>query len=63
MNKIGIPQDNMLLVNAGRIRALILEEKALDIVNSFDHYSQEPYRSMCDDDSIMLILFANIYLA
>lgn len=33
MNKIGLPDDNMLLVNAGRIKALILEEKALDITN------------------------------
>lgn len=29
MSKIGVPDDNMLLVNAGRIKALILEEKAL----------------------------------
>jgi len=33
MKKIGLPDDNILLVNAGRIKALILEEKALDIVN------------------------------
>jgi len=33
MKKIGLPDDNILLVNAGRIKALILEEKALDIIN------------------------------
>ncbi|XP_060840464.1 amyloid protein-binding protein 2 isoform X2 [Rhopalosiphum padi] len=33
MEKIGLPNDNMLLVNAGRIKALILEEKALDIMD------------------------------
>lgn len=32
MKKIGLPDDNMLLVNAGRLKALILEEKALDIM-------------------------------
>lgn len=33
MKKIGLPDDNMLLVNAGRIKALVLEEKALNIIN------------------------------
>lgn len=33
METIGIPDDNMLFVNAGRIKALILEEKALDIID------------------------------
>lgn len=33
MKKIGLPDDNMLVVNAGRIKALILEEKALDIID------------------------------
>lgn len=32
MNKIGLPEDNMFLISAGRIKALILEEKALDLV-------------------------------
>lgn len=34
MSKIGVPDDNMLLVNAGRIKALILEEKALYFVDN-----------------------------
>lgn len=33
MKKIGLPHNNMLVVNAGRIKALILEEKALDIID------------------------------
>lgn len=33
MKKIGLPDDNMLLISAGRIKALILEEKALDLIN------------------------------
>lgn len=32
MKKIGLPDDNMLYVNAGRLKGLILEEKALDIM-------------------------------
>lgn len=32
MRKIGISEHNLLFVNAGRIRALILEEKALDLL-------------------------------
>lgn len=31
MRRINIPEDNFLLVNAGRIKALILEEKSLMI--------------------------------
>lgn len=39
MNKIGLPHDNMLFVNAGRIKALILEEKALDVLErGIEHY-------------------------
>lgn len=32
MKQIGLPDDNMLFVNAGRLKGLILEEKALDII-------------------------------
>lgn len=33
MEEIGLPKDNMLLINAGQIKALILEEKAMDMAN------------------------------
>lgn len=33
MNKIGVPDDNMLLVNAEQIKAFILHEKALDFMD------------------------------
>lgn len=33
MKKLGLPDDNMLLIDAGEVKALILEEKALDIMN------------------------------
>lgn len=32
MKKIGLPDDNLLVISAGRIKALILEEKALDML-------------------------------
>lgn len=46
MKEIGLPKDHMMLVNAGRIKALILEETALDIVERiFDVQIQERYQS------------------
>lgn len=48
MEKIGLPNDNMLLVNAGRIKALILEEKALDIMDrGIDIYIHDGIRGLC----------------
>jgi len=48
MEKIGLPNDNMLLVNAGRIKALILEEKALDIMDrGIDIYLHDGIRGLC----------------
>lgn len=48
MEKIGLPSDNMLLVNAGRIKALILEEKALDIMErGIDIYIHDGIRGLC----------------
>ncbi|CAI6343297.1 unnamed protein product [Macrosiphum euphorbiae] len=50
MEKIGLPNDNMLLVNAGRIKALILEEKALDIMDrGIDIYIHEGIRDLQAD--------------
>jgi len=47
MEKIGLPSDNMLLVNAGRIKALILEEKALDIMDrGIDIYIHDGIRGL-----------------
>jgi len=47
MEKIGLPNDNMLLVNAGRIKALILEEKALDIMDrGIDIYIHDGIRGL-----------------
>lgn len=41
MNKIGLPKDNMFLMSAGRIKALILEEKAIDLLEThFPVYSR-----------------------
>lgn len=51
MKKIGLPHDNMLFVNAGRIKALILEEKAIDLVESgLEHYTHEGLESMCHNN-------------
>lgn len=36
MEKIGVPDDNILFVFAGGIKALILEEKAKDLMKYFD---------------------------
>eukprot|EP00102_Acyrthosiphon_pisum_P002584 XP_001944165.2 PREDICTED: amyloid protein-binding protein 2 isoform X1 [Acyrthosiphon pisum] len=50
MEKIGLPNDNMLLVNAGRIKALILEEKALDIMDrGIDIYIHDGIRDLQAD--------------
>ncbi|KAL5242886.1 hypothetical protein ACI65C_010296 [Semiaphis heraclei] len=50
MEKIGLPSDNMLLVNAGRIKALILEEKALDIMDrGIDIYIHDGIRDLQAD--------------
>lgn len=42
MHKIGVPENNLLLVNAGRIRALILEEKAIDLATRGYRQHQNP---------------------
>ena len=62
MEKIGLPNDNMLLVNAGRIKALILEEKALDIMDrGIDIYIHEGIRGLCIFYYFIIYLFF-IYL-
>jgi len=58
MEKIGLPNDNMLLVNAGRIKALILEEKALDIMDrGIDIYIHDGIRGLC----ICFLLFYYLF--
>jgi len=62
MEKIGLPNDNMLLVNAGRIKALILEEKALDIMDrGIDIYVHDGLRGLCIYFSSFYCLFTNLY--
>lgn len=59
MEKIGLPNDNMLLVNAGRIKALILEEKALDIMDrGIDIYIHDGIRGLC----IYFLLFYYLFI-
>ncbi|XP_050526374.1 amyloid protein-binding protein 2 isoform X2 [Daktulosphaira vitifoliae] len=48
MECIGLPNNHMLLVNAGRIKALILEEKALDIIH-WGIDSEQWKKSMLDE--------------
>jgi len=63
MEKIGLPNDNMLLVNAGRIKALILEEKALDIMDrGIDIYIHDGIRGLCIYCFIIYFINIDLYL-
>lgn len=62
METIGLPNDNMLLVNAGRIKALILEEKALDIMDrGIEIYVNDGIRGLCIYNFI-IYLFVFFYM-
>jgi len=59
MEKIGLPNDNMLLVNAGRIKAVILEEKALDIIDRGTNiYLLDDIQGLC----IYFLLFYYLFI-
>jgi len=63
MEKIGLPNDNMLLVNAGRIKALILEEKALDIMDrGIDIYIHDGIRGLCIYNLFIISLFIYYFI-
>ncbi|XP_050441691.1 amyloid protein-binding protein 2 isoform X2 [Adelges cooleyi] len=49
MEVIGLPDDHMLVVNAGRVKALILEEKALSIIDLDNDISRRVKQDMLNE--------------
>lgn len=56
MKKIGIPDDNMLLVNAGQIKASILKEKASFIL--YEHF----YEVLNDRGLYVTVVHISLYI-